>query len=594
MSEYEEITDYDEMKKNASFFSDIYIYFIRGGYWCIFVENILNIIITISTLLFLIFVSFFLDWDSIGECESEATCKNIKDYIITPTTFHSSTTSGFMILFLIIFFIYWVSISAGLVIDMFKFFKYKNYFKNKLGVDTDELKVLAWSDVVKKIMDNDKLLTPEIIIGSIMKKDNYLIAMVSSNIFRINSIFYTNTFLWLINVCILNQIFPKNTTIMILTCIDYERIKRTLKVIGVIQIILLPFTFTIMLVHYIINFTTDIYTQKTYIGPKEWTLYGKFLFREYNELPHIFNDRLIKSYKYAVQYEQKFNVHMMNIIMEKIIFLLGTHLTFLVIMTLYDERLVMYINLFNRNLLWYIAILTSAISVFRLMTVSPSTVDESSEEIMHKMIKHTHYFPDRWKGKCHQYGVYSEVMSMYKYKIIAILLELLSVIVIPFYMIFKISESTETIAKFIEKNTVYNNTIGYICKHSVISHFTISTNSAISGESVEMDTFSIPVNSSIIGSGDETTLLLEDNKRERSTRNFISYYSGSRIVDSNETISANNSNETISTNNSNETISTNNSNETISTNETNKSDERNNIHNTKSNIISNKTLLRDD
>jgi len=519
--EYDEIPDYNEMKKDPSFFSDAYIYFTRGGYWCIFIENVLNIIVTLSTLIFLMFVFFFLDWDAIAQCDSEATCSSVDTYIITPAIFHSSPTSGFMILFLIMFFIYWISISAGLVMDMFKFLKYRIYFKSKLGINADELKVLSWSDVVRKMITADNTLSPEIIVGSIMKKDNYLIAMISSNVFKMNPIFYTNTFLWLVNVCILNQIFPKNTTILIVTFSDYEKIKKILKLLGVIQIILLPFTFTIMFVHYAINFTTNIYTQKT-IGPKEWTLYGKFLFREYNELPHIFNDRLRKSYKYALQYEQKFNVHMTNIIIEKFTFLFGTYLTFLILIWFYDDRFVMYIKLFDRDLLWYIAILTSIISVLRLMTVSPSTVDESSEEIIHKMTKYTHYFPNRWNGKCHQHDVYNEIMSLYKYKIMGIFLELLSVIVLPFYMIFKISDSTETIARFIERNTTYNNSIGYICKHSLISDIGSLGMSSVDNESIEMGTFSI----SVAGSSNESTSLIETDKRERSTRNFLSYYSG--------------------------------------------------------------------
>jgi autophagy-related protein 9 len=368
------MSDYVTLSSDQLFFSNVYNYYARGGYWCIFVENILNIVLTAFTLVFVTFVCFFLNWDAIGKCESEETCKDMASYIISPTNFHPTGVNVCMFLFIIMFFIYWLWISATMIRDIFIFVKYKRFFSDTLGIAIDELKVLEWSDVAKKIIDNDTTLTAEIIVGSIMKKDNYLISIVGSNVFRIKSYYYTHSFLWLINIGLLNQIFLYGSTSKRYIA-DYGRIKRVMKILGILQIIFLPFTLSILLIHYIVSFTTDIYTKKSYIGPKEWTIYAKLLFREYNELPHIFNDRIEKSYKHAGKYEQKFNSHMMNIVMDKIIFILGTYLTLLVIMTLYDERIVMYMRLFNRNLLWYVAIITSLISLAKLMMVYPSTIN---------------------------------------------------------------------------------------------------------------------------------------------------------------------------------------------------------------------------
>lgn len=500
--------NYVTLSKDPLFFSNAYNYYIRGGYWCILVENILNIILTAFTLVFVTFVCFFLNWDAISKCESVETCKDMTSYIISPTNFHPTGVNVCMFLFIVMFFIYWLWISVTMIKDIIEYIKYKKFFCEDLGIGTDEIKVFSWNDVVNKMIYNDDSLTTEIIIGSIMKRDNYLISIVSSNIFRIKPYYYTHSLLWLINIGLLNQIFIYGSSNKGKYIADYNRIKRVMKILGILQIVFLPFTLSILLIHYIVSFTTDIYTKKSYVGPKEWTLYAKLLFREYNELPHIFNDRITKSYKYASKYEQKFNSHMMNIVMDKIIFILGTYLTLLVIMTLYDERIVMYMRLFNRNLLWYVAIITSCISLAKLMMVYPSAIDETAEEIMQEIVKHTHYFPNKWKTG-NQYEVLNDFRVLYKYKLLSMFIEVLSVFVIPFYIIFKLSDDIEVISKFIERNTIRHEKLGYVCKMGIVG----------SNECVVTET--IPVDDDI------TVLLIDDDKyekMERSTQNFLKYY----------------------------------------------------------------------
>lgn len=486
-------------RRDHAFFSDVYQYFTRGGYWCIFVENMLTIVITALTLAFVIFACFFMNWKLLGECQSEITCNSLSYYIVSPSEFHSGLTNVFMYMFMTIFTIYWLWLTITMINELFKFMKYRGYFK-QIGIRTDELKVLSWNDVVRQMIQLDSTLTADIIVGSIMNKDNYLIAIVGANLFKINPAFYTRGFLWLINVGILNRIFDGNKRDTLY--INAEKIKQSLRASAIFLLLASPFILILIVINYVIVLTTDIYTKKSYIGPKEWSLYAKLVFREYNELSHIFNERISKSYKYAVQYEQKFNAHMSNILMEKLIFVCGTYLTLLVIMTIYDETLLMYIKLFNRNLLWYVAILTSIISIARVIMVYPSSVDESSEEIMVKMAKYTHHYPPKWRNKCHKVDVLYDFRSLYKYKLFSVGLEIASVIIVPLYMLCKLGDDIDVVVDFIQKNTVYNDDTGHFCKLG------ITNINEIEQSELENDY------DSCIG----------DEKIERSIKNFKSYY----------------------------------------------------------------------
>ena len=161
-------------RRDHAFFSDVYQYFTRGGYWCIFVENMLTIVITALTLAFVLFACFFMNWKLLGECQSEITCNSLSYYIVSPSEFHSGLTNVFMYMFMTIFTIYWLWLTITMINELFKFMKYRGYFK-QIGIRTDELKVLSWNDVVRQMIQLDSTLTADIIVGSIMNKDNYLI-----------------------------------------------------------------------------------------------------------------------------------------------------------------------------------------------------------------------------------------------------------------------------------------------------------------------------------------------------------------------------------------------------------------------------------
>ena len=488
-------------KKDKLFFNNVYCYYQRGGYWVILVENISNILVLTLVSSFLMFIIFFVNWIEIGECHSEETCKDLLQYIVVPLSFYNIDIIFIMFIILIMISIALFCMSIIMITEIFKYMKYRLYFK-LIGINSDEIKNMSWLEIIDKMIAYDKSLNRDIIVGSIMKKDNFLIAIVSLNIFNMNNMYYTKSFIWLINMGIQNQIFDGKMYITKFNkiIINREKIKLSLKIIAIFQILLLPLIFLILIVHYVVNLTTDIYTKRTY-NTKEWTPYARLLFREYNELPHIFDERIIKSYDYANKYEQTFNFPLVNVVVKKLIFVLGTYLTIFVMMALYDENLVLYMNLFDRNVIWYIAILTSLISLLRMMIINPSSIDESSDELLLKMSKHTHYLPNNWTYSNNKYETLTEFKTLYKQRFVNITIEIFITIILPWYILFGSFDDINTVIKFIEDNTTFNDDIGLM----------LNTN--------------YQLNSQI----DNYHILYEDDKITRSKKNFNNYYCNSIV-----------------------------------------------------------------
>lgn len=496
-------------KTNMIFFNDIYTYFMRGGYTPIVLDNILTMIMIGSTLSFIIFISFFLDWNFLIECESPIMCKNMSNYILSISDIHDVSTLIFMYILIIFAVIYWVAISIPLTMDIFKFKQYKNHFKHILKINDDDLMTLKWNELVMRIVDASKLNGHEImhdfIIASIMKRENYLISMVSSNIFEINTIFYTKSFVNFINDWILKQIFHKEN----IDIIERDKIKENIKRAVIIQIFILPFSLCSKIFGLLINLISDVYTKNPINGSKEWTMYARIRFREYDELLHVFEERINKSYKYVSRFESTFTSHSLNIFMKKISFICGTYLTALVLMTLYDERLVMYINAMGRNLLWYIAILTFVITMTRNVSHDYLYDDinyTNSEEIMEKINEYTYFFPDKWKGNCNKLFVLYELRTLYNYKIINNIIDIISMIIIPFYTLLNIEKITDTVVLFIEQNTISNH-----FKYSIINTI----------DNVEYNEYDDEYNEHI---ETDNLIKLNDTKALNSRNHFINYY----------------------------------------------------------------------
>jgi autophagy-related protein 9 len=326
---------------------------------------------------------------------------------------------------------------------------------------------MSWPDIVTRLIAKDNQLTVEIIVGSIMRKENYLIAIISSNILGYKKNYYTKNFLSLIKIGIIDKIFDNSNKTKNLS-IDYVKIKEELRNMMIYHSVMFILKLIGIVIDFVIELTTDIYVNGSYDRLRDWTIYAKLIFREYNELPHIFNERIQKSYIYATKYDQKFTVHMTNLIMRKIIFLFGLCLTFLMILMMYDDRLLSYITLWNRNLFWWASILISCIYFSNILIVQSSIIDESSDDIMDKMIKHTHYCPDSWKNRYNKYDTYDDFKKLFKYKIKNTFYEICSIFIIPYHAYKRSERDLEILAKYIKVNTTYIEGIGCVYKYSVM------------------------------------------------------------------------------------------------------------------------------
>lgn len=456
--------EYYKLKENGMFFNIIYKFYIKHGYKCIILNNIFNIISSGFIILFFGFLIFWIKWDLVINCKTDVDCGNITEYIVSPLNYHTTGINILLIFLSITAGVYWLWNTIIMIGEIFILKDYNRYFTYALNIDTDNMIVISWNDIINKMIKYDNRLSHKKIIANIMKVDNYIVAIINQDILKIKKKFFSSYLEWMLRFCIFNRMFINNK--LDINFIDNTNlIKRNIKILGVLTFLLSPFIFIIASIYFLVQFTADFYTKKVYLGPKDWSNYAKWKFREFNELPHIFNKRLKDSHKHAIEYENRFESQFIQISINFITLILGALLTILIFITFYDERIMLHLRIYNRNLLWYVAILTTLIALCRMMLSKESNKEKTHDELIKNIVEHTHYYPESWKDERNKIKTLKEFHKLYNYKIISVVKELCNIFIAPIILVFDMGNRINELTHFIKRITINKEVIGDICKY---------------------------------------------------------------------------------------------------------------------------------
>ena len=110
-----------------------------------------------------------------------------------------------------------------------------------------------------------------------------------------------------------------------------------------------------------------------------------------------------------------------------------------------------------------------------ILAVSRSFIPEDPipykpEEYMDEVVENTHYFPRRWRGKCHTQSVQSEFRFLFKLKVSIFFEEISSIFLTPFTLFFSLPECAPRILDFIRDFTEEIEGVGQVCRLDTLCH----------------------------------------------------------------------------------------------------------------------------
>ncbi|XP_039134774.1 autophagy-related protein 9 [Dioscorea cayenensis subsp. rotundata] len=494
--EVESIADLD------LFFERLYSYHREKGLRCIIIKWIFEILTVIFVTCFIGFCFLVINWNYLwnAKCGIDAfesgnrTCDLAKEAFNQHPLAPFTITKGIIIGSMALLTFHGVLNFLQFIVQFQYMVKIRKFYYNSLKVTDLEIQTTSWQEILDKVVrlqESQKIcvvkdLSAHDVMMRIMRKENYLIGMLNKGVLafsipwwvpgagptvnsrsngRQNRLILTKAFEWVLNWCIFQSMFDSKFCIRRDYLANPSLLRKRLMVIGVVIFILSPCLVIFMLVYLFLRHAEQFYHHPSTASSRRWSNLAKWIFREFNEVDHLFKHRMNNSVVHASNYLKQFPSPLVTIIAKFISFVSGGFAAILIIIAILDESLLEG-HIYGRNLFWYAAVFGTVTAISRAL-VSDELQVLDQEGAMSLVVQHTHYMPKRWRGKANSDLVRKEFENLFQYTGMLLLEEMASIFVTPYLLIFVLPKHVDDILRFISDFTVDIEGVGHVCSLSV-------------------------------------------------------------------------------------------------------------------------------
>lgn len=534
-----------------NFLQEVYNFYLGNGFYCIMLSRILNMATVMFVVGFSTYLSTCIDYSKVS------TSTKLSDVQHPQCMSRLGIFPSFL---LWLFALFWFMKLIQYVYDIQRLIDLKNFYLHLLDITDAEMQTISWQQVVKRLMllrdqnpttmtsarHNERLLgtqskqrmDPHDIANRIMRKENYLIAMINKNVLDLtlpipffNEPLLTRTVEWNLSLCVMDFVFNENGQVRSIFLKENQRqvlidgLRRRFLFAGFTNILCAPVTVVYLALLYFFRYFNEYHKDPSSIGSRQYTPLAEWKMRELNELYHLFQRRLNLSYEPASRYVNQFPKEKTVLVSRFIVFVTGSFAAVLGIITLIDPEMFLGFEITkDRTVLFYIGLFGSILAFSRSMIPSESFVFDP-ETSLKLVAEHTHYLPEEWDGRLHTDVVKNEFSKLYDLKIMIIVRELASVIITPFLLWFSLAKSSDRIVDFFREFTIHVDGLGYVCTFAT---FDFNANKKKSGYKQKR-----MHGQGAYDSGDEDEFDLRQNhyattdgKMLKSYLNFLDHYGG--------------------------------------------------------------------
>lgn len=481
------------------FFSQVYKYFLRKGFWCMCLQRLLKLFSVLFMIVFSTFLFVFVDWRAIWSCKNQE-CAHVR--IVRPDVFtRFNLFHKIAITFESAILCYWLFLCSKYLYELVSMWEIKHFYNVHLNITERDIQTLEWDEIVNKIIELQqqiriclmKDLDAFDIMNRIMRRENFLIAFINREVLNLRVPLHyvipgwknkhgilTESLMWNLKY-IINFMFDSDFKVKEEIINNPDRLRRRFIWLGILNMIASPFIFFFVLVYTFFKYSIELRQSPLTLIDRRWTLLARWKFREFNELPHIFERRIKKSYKPAKKYTEQFPVHMLSIAGKSIMFITSALAATIIVVSSFKNPLLLYFNFLNQNLFWWLTILLLIWAYAKSMVIDEHKVFEPKEKL-EEVCAIIHYYPDHWKEKGHHLEIRDEFMELFQYSLIQLIQELLSILVTPLILCFSLPKSSEAIVKFMNDITLDLDGVGHVCGFATFNFNKFG--SSVSGEKV--------------------------------------------------------------------------------------------------------------
>ncbi|KAK6164489.1 hypothetical protein DH2020_001353 [Rehmannia glutinosa] len=484
------------------FFERIYNYYCEKGLWCIIIKWIFELLSLAFTICFSGFFLLYVDWNGLrnAKCGMDAVESGIKPCDLSKEALHKHPLTPFtlskaiIVGYLGIFSVYCIFCFLRFFAQLKETLKIRRFYYNSLRVTDNEIQTMPWSLILEKVVQVQrsqqlcvvKDLSIHDVVMRLMRKENYLIGMLNKGVLAFpislwvpgagttvnvgpngvqHRLVLPKTLEWTLNWCILQSMFDRNFRIRRDFVSDPNTLKKRLMIVGFALLLLSPFLVIFMLVYLFLRHAEQFYNHPSTASSRRWSNLSKWMFREFNEVDHLFKHRMNSSILHASDYLKQFPSPILSIVAKFISFVSGGFAAVLIIIAFLEESLLEG-HIFGRNLFWYAAVFGTITAISRAAMIDELLVLDP-QGMMSLVVQHTHYMPKRWRGKENTEIVRLEFETLFQYTGMMLLEEMASIFLTPYLLLVVVPKRVDDILQFIVDFTVDVEGVGHVCSFQI-------------------------------------------------------------------------------------------------------------------------------
>ena len=244
-------------------------------------------------------------------------------------------------------------------------------------------------------------------------------------------------------------------------------LKRRFILLGILNFVFSPLIVGFVLLYFFFKYAEQIQKSPTLLNMRGYSRIAKWKFREFNELPHYFHERLNRSQAKAVAYMDGFPKAKLAIIARFVTFISGSFAAVLALTAWLDEDLLLnfYITP-GRSGLFYIGLFGAILAIGRAVTPDPyATYDPKG--LMEAVARETHYLPSEWQSKLHADEVRREFSDLFQFKMLLFLQEIVGIFWTPWILLTRMPDNADRIVDFFVDNTSHESAVGWVCRFAL-------------------------------------------------------------------------------------------------------------------------------
>lgn len=466
------------------FFTRVYTYFRERGFFGLLLSRLMALL----TLLFTIFASYFavvvVNWhDLLHVCVDEASCARVT--FLVPAS--ERQPSLFMLCYVAVFCVYFAWQLLHLVHEMRFVVEVRALYETKLGLDDAALQQVSWDEVCRRLCEYQRRskfcivkdeLTALDVAMRIMRRENWLIAMVSADVLPLDvpipglgsRNLLSKTLEWNLYTLILDSMYDGQFRVRRQFLADAAALRRRMVVTGLINLALLPFSAAFMSVFFFLRHAEEYHRHPGSIGARAFTPYALWRFREYNELPHVFDARMRGAYADANAFVHALPARQTGVVARFVSFVFGSFAALAIVVSVLNQEVLLHCRVGGEegagghNLLWWLALFSTVLAVSRAFCQDPE--DTCPDQALERVSMKTHHFPAHWRGGGLDPRVAAEFKQLFEYKVVTLCLEILSCVATPFTLCLKMPEAVDRVLAFVASERVHVDGIGDVCRGS--------------------------------------------------------------------------------------------------------------------------------